>query len=141
MAGNGALDPLLTQPVRLITALAQSSEARLRLLLIPLFLEYPAYAAYVRPIARKLDPAACLTLQCYYTAAVCLVKKYRPNGGASLPDHFSADLGLELLHDPDENLCMLAKRHKQFSGSFVNWLVTYQHIEHVWQKELKNRMK
>lgn len=61
---------LSSHPSRLIAALAQSNEARLRLSLIPLFLEHPEYASRVRAVAKKLDPTAQLTLQCYYSAAV-----------------------------------------------------------------------
>jgi hypothetical protein len=138
MGGNGVDESLHTHPVRLISELAQSDEARLRLSLIPLFLEYPQYAAYVRTAARKLEPAALLTLRCYYTAAVFLSKKYRLTE-ASLPDLFSADLGLIIVEDPEENLRLLAKSHKQLSGSYVNWLATYQHAEEVWQKGLEYR--
>ena len=138
MGGNWVDDSLHTQPVRLISGLAQSDEARLRLSLIPLFLDYPQYAAYVRTAARKLEPAALLTLRCYYTAAVFLAKKYQLTG-VSLPDLFSADLGLNLVDDPEENLRVLAKHHKQLSGSYVNWLATYQHAEDVWQKGLEYR--
>ena len=80
MGGHGVDESLHTQPLRPISALAQSNEARLRLSLIPLFLEYPQYAANVRTAARKLEPAALLTLRCYYTAAVFLAKKYQLTG-------------------------------------------------------------
>jgi hypothetical protein len=138
MGGNDADESLHTHPARLIAALAQSGEARLRLSLIPLFLEHPEYAVYVRAVAKKLDPSARLTLQCYYCAAVWLAKKYQPNN-ASLPDYFSKDLNLNLVDDPEENLRALAKRHKELSGSYVNWLATYQHAEQVWQKGLEYR--
>ena len=129
-------ESLHKQPARLIAALAQSGEARLRLSLIPLFLEHPEYAPRVRGIAKKLDASARLTLQCYYSAAVWLAKKHQPNG-ASLPDHFSKDLNLTPVDDPEENLRALAKRHKELSGSYVNWLGTYQHAEQVWCKGLE----
>lgn len=140
LGGNGADESLHTQPARLIAALAQSSEARLRLSLIPLFLEHPEYAAHVRAAAKKLDPPARLTLQCYYSAAVWLAKKYQPNG-ASFPDYFSIDLNLNPSDNPEENLRALAKRHKELSGSSANWLATYQHAEQVWQKGLEYRME
>ncbi|MEI7850065.1 MAG: hypothetical protein WCK35_30010 [Chloroflexota bacterium] len=139
MGGNGLDESLHTHPVRLISELAQSDEARLRLSLIPLFLEYPQYAAYLRTVARKLEPAALLTLRCYYTAAVFLAKKYQLT--ISLPDLFSGDLGLGLVDGPEENLRLLAKRHKQLSGSYVNWLATYKHAEDVWQKGLEYRKR
>ena len=133
MGGKGTDDPLHKQPARLIAALAQSSEARLRLSLIPLFLEHPEYAARVPAIVEKLDPPAQHTLQCYYSAAVWLARKYQRNR-ASLPDHFSKDLKLEPVGDPEENLRALAKRQKELSGSYVDWLATYQHAEQVWRK-------
>ncbi|MDI6770234.1 MAG: pyrimidine/purine nucleoside phosphorylase [Anaerolineales bacterium] len=69
--GAGSKDESLhEQPARLIAALAESKEARLRLSLIPLFLEHPEFAAHVRAAARSLNPSARLTLHCYYSAAV-----------------------------------------------------------------------
>jgi len=126
MGGHGVKETLHTRPAQLLKALAQSEEARLRLSLIPLFLEHPEYVAHVQDAARQLEPAARLTLQCYYTAAVWLAKKYHLSG-TPLPDVFSEELGLNPVEDPEANLQALAKRHKELSGSFVNWLSTYQH--------------
>ena len=56
------VETLSKHPTRLITKLAQSREAPLRLSLIPLFLEHPEYASRVRNIAKKLDWSARLTL-------------------------------------------------------------------------------
>lgn len=139
MGGNGNDGSLHKHPADLIAALAQSDEARLRLSLIPLFLEHPEYASRVRAVAKKLDPSAQLTLRCYYSASVWLTKKYQLN--LSLPDHFSKDLNLMPVDDPDENLRMLAKRHAELSGSYVNWLATYQHAEQVWRKGFERRNK
>lgn len=136
MCGKGNDASLYKRPSRLIAALAQSSEARLRLSLIPLFLEHPEYAARVRAVAQKLDPSARLTLQCYYSAAVWLGKKYQTNDEA-LPDLFSKELNLNPVDDPDEDLRALAKRHKELSGSYVNWLGTYQHAAQVWLRGLE----
>jgi hypothetical protein len=130
---------LSSHPSRLIAALAQSDEARLRLSLIPLFLEHPEYAPRVRAVAKKLDRPVQLTLECYYNAAVWLAKKYQLN--ISLPDHFSKDLNLTPVDDPDENLRALAKRHADLSGSYVNWLATYQHAEQIWRKGFDRRNK
>lgn len=138
MGGKSDDESLHKHPARLIAALAQSDEARLRLSIIPLFLEHPEYAARVRSIAKKLEPSGRLTLQCYYSAAVYLQKKYQ-TGGVSLPNHFSKDLNLTPVDDPEENLRMLAKRHKELSHSFTNWLGTYQHAEQVWLKGLEYR--
>jgi hypothetical protein len=135
MGGQSTNETLHKQPARLIAALAESDESRLRLSLIPLFLEHPEFALHVRTAAKQLDPAARLTLQCYYTAAVWLTKKYRQSG--SLPDYFSQELGLCPVDDPEENLRVLAKRHKELSGTWVNWLGTYSHAATVWQKGLQ----
>jgi hypothetical protein len=64
-----------------------------------------------------------------------LGKKYQQHG--SLPDYFSQELGLHPGDDPEENLRALAKRHKELSGSLVNWLGTYLHAATVWQKGLQ----
>jgi hypothetical protein len=135
MGGQGTSEALHKQPPRLIAALAESGESRLRLALIPLFLEHPEFALHVQTAAKKLDPSARLTLQCYYTAAVWLAKKYQQP--RSLPDFFSEELGLHLVDDPEENLRALAKLHKELSGTSVNWLGTYLHAATVWQKGLQ----
>jgi hypothetical protein len=65
-----------------------------------------------------------------------LQQKYQPKS-TSLPDHFSKDLNLDPVDDPDENLRALANRHKELSDSFVNWLGTYQHAAQVWLRGLE----
>ncbi|MCB9758183.1 MAG: hypothetical protein H6753_07190 [Candidatus Omnitrophica bacterium] len=139
LGGKSGQSFLHKSPARLIAALAESEESRLRLSLIPLFLEHPEFAAQVKSAAKKLSPSARLTLQCYYTAAVWLGKKYQPH--PSLPDHFSQELGLTFTEDADQNLRELADRHKELSGRRVNWLGTYQHAAHVWQKGLEYRLE
>jgi hypothetical protein len=124
------------QPARLIAALAESDEARLRLSLIPLFLEHPEFASRVRSVAKRLKPSARLTLQCYYSAAVWFAQIYQVQK-RSLPDYFSKDLNLFPTSDPEKNLHELAKRHRELSGAQVNWLGTYQHAAQVWRKGLE----
>src|SRR5690242_17223247 len=77
MGGQSTNETLHKKPTRLITALVKSGESRLCLLLISLFLDHPEFALHVRTAAKKIDPAVRLTIQCYYTAAVWLMKKYR----------------------------------------------------------------
>src|SRR5512133_511419 len=108
MGGNPENSSLHKQPERLIAALAKSREARLRLSLIPLFLEHPEFSVHVRAAAGKLSPSARLTLQCYYSAAVWLRRKYQPRK-RPLPDHFSRELKVPRTKDPEENLRGLAK--------------------------------
>lgn len=136
LGGQSKGDELHKHPARLIAALAQSEEARLRLSLIPLFLEHPEFATRVRAIAKKLEPSARITLQCYYSAAVWFAKKYRQT---NLPDYFSKELGLTPTENVEEDLRELAKRHKELSGRHVNWLGTYIHAEQVWQKGMEHQ--
>lgn len=135
MGGQSNKATLHKQPSRLIAALAKSDESRLRLSLIPLFLEHPEFGKHVPTAAKRLDPLARLTLQCYYTAAIWLAKKHRPQ--VVLPDYFSQELNLQAMESPDENLRALARRHKALSGTSVNWLGTYLHAVQVWQKGLE----
>lgn len=131
MGGQNKRDHLGKQPARLIAALAESQESRLRLSLIPLFLEHPEFAGHVRTAAKKVTPAAQLTLQCYYTAAVWLGQQYQLHK-APLPDLFSRELHLVISSDPEENLRSLAKRHQELSGAPINWLGTYHHAAQRW---------
>ncbi len=143
LGGTNADNAIHKQPTYLIAALAESNEARLRLSLIPLFLEHPEFSAYALSEAKKLRPSARLTLQCYYSAAVFLQRKYRARLGGLLhekillPDIFSEFLGLQATNDPEKNLSSLAKRHQELSGVQVNWLGTYEHAAQIWIKGLE----
>jgi len=136
MGGGHGDEALHKQPARLIAALAESKEARLRLSLIPLFLEHPEFSVHVRAVVKTLPPSARLTLQCYYSAAVRLRQKYQPRK-KPLPDYFSKELKAPPAADPEESLRGLAKRHRELSGTQVNWLGTYQHAAQVWLKGLE----
>ena len=136
MGGRIERGSLHKRPARLIAALSESDESRLRLSLIPLFLEHPEFSRHVRSVAKKLKPHARLTLQCYYSAAVWLAQNYKlPD--ISLPDYFSDDLNLQPVADAELNLQKLAKRHRVLSGMKVNWLGTYKHAAQIWQKGLE----
>jgi hypothetical protein len=124
-------------PMRLIAALAESDEARLRLALIPLFLQHPEFAGHVCAAAKELNSSARLTLQCYYTAAVFLAQIHRVS--AHLPDYFSQDLQLKTTKDPQTNLRALAGQHRQLSGEAVNWLGTYQHAAQIWMRAMESQ--
>src|SRR5687768_8754930 len=76
MGGRKELEEsLYKRPDDLMIALAQSEEARLRLSLIPLFLQYPEFSKDVTRVAQQLHSNALLTLKCYYSAAVFLQQK------------------------------------------------------------------
>lgn len=140
---TNANQSLHNQPERLISALAESNEARLRLSLIPLFLEHPEFSIYVRKAAQGLGESAQVIVQCYYTAAVLLQRKNRVEldlligKKQILPDFFSEKLGFQTTSNPEEDLHMLAKRHQILSGMKINWLGTYQHALQVWMRGLE----
>jgi hypothetical protein len=127
-------------PAQLIKALAQSKEARLRLSIIPLFLDHPEFAGYLPKITKTLDPSGRLILQCYYTAALFFQQKFSSlvEIKQELPDLFSEDLGLEHCSDLDVCLETLAARHQILSQSSVNWQGTYQHAAQIWLRDKTN---
>jgi len=142
--GRSSVDKSLHKhPASLIAALAESNESRLRLSIIPLFLEHPEFAAHVRRAANQVRPTGRLMLQCYYTAAVWLQRKYSSRidlligRKEFLPDYFSSGLGLQNTDDPTINLQRLAERPRKLSGAQVNWLGTYEHGAQVWIKGLE----
>ena len=142
--GDTNADALLHKhPDQLISALAESREARLRLSLIPLFLEHPEFSKHVRKTVEGLSESAQVTLQCYYTAAVLLQRKHRAKLDLltgkkhSLPDLFSQKMGLLMTTDPEQDLQALAKRQEILSGMQINWLGTYQHAMQVSMRGLE----
>ncbi|MBI5352428.1 MAG: hypothetical protein HZB50_07300 [Chloroflexi bacterium] len=133
--GSTPESPPTLPPDHLITALAESHEARLQLSLIPLFLRHPEFAVYTKVVAKKLNPASQLILKCFYTAAVWLEQKHLSRN--KMPDLFSKELGMSPYSDPEENLYALAKRQQKLSGSSINWIGTYQHAADIWLKEME----
>jgi hypothetical protein len=136
-------ESLYERPADLMIALAQSEEARLRVSLIPLFLEHPEFSKQVTSAAQQLHSNALLTLKCYYSAAVFLQQKHHNTlnkllGKKSLlPDLFSTDLKIEISSDPDDNLKKLARCQQLQSHTHINWLGTYEHAIEVWIKGLE----
>lgn len=125
--------PLLT-PADLIASLAQSSDARVRLSLIPLFLRHPDFFTEVEKVDKSLSSQASrIVLRFFYTAAVNLQRKYLERlsklfGKQSLlPDLFSYKLGVLPGETPEEALKNLAKRHQILTGQTINWSGTYEH--------------
>jgi hypothetical protein len=133
LTDNETQSPLQGKPLLLLTALAESDESRLRLSLIPLFLRHPEYSKYACSATKAISPAACLTLQCYYTAAVWLQRKYRDRldaligTKATLPNLFSSELKVSKEKTSDGNLQALARRHQELSKRHINWHGTYEH--------------
>ena len=141
LLGGGERSSALT-PIILISGLARSEEARLRLSLIPLFLERPDFAPYTRRAADELLDPPRLTLQCYYTAAMLIQKLHRAQiverlgEQAILPDLFSKDLAISEVGESGARLKELARRHQALSGVTANWLGTYRHAVETWLKGL-----
>lgn len=141
-------DPL--PPATIMIQLSTSSEARLRLALIPLLLCHPEFVNDVRWVVTQIPPTAQVLMKCYYTAAHLLQQKYWGRlqalwGDATpLPDLFTAELGLSTFSTPEQGLQVLAERHQKLSGRAINWLGTYEHgaqrllthyeCRQLWQK-------
>jgi hypothetical protein len=120
-------------PATLLAGLAASTDARVRLALIPLLLARPDYADFLPDALPGLSAAAQVVLRCYATAAVVLQAQHAVRLHAlfgaqpCLHDWFSAELGMSLSGSPDEQLAWLAARHRQRSGRSRNWVGTYRH--------------
>lgn len=131
------------EPGDLLAALATSSEARLRLALIPLLLAHPEFSAYAVAALQQLSPTAAVTLRCYYTAAVWLQGKHRAQITVALghthplPDLFGAELEMATFTDPDAALYALALRQRELTGLTLNWLGTYEHAAQSWIRFMK----
>lgn len=134
----------LFAPAKLISLLAQSTNARVRFSLIPLFLRHPEFSTEVEKADKSLSSQKNKhVLRFYYTAAVFLQRKYQERlihilgKQPQLPDLFSSKLGFVPETNPDQTLERLAKRHQILSGQFVNWLGTYEHAADVWLKQME----
>lgn len=135
--------PLLT-PANFIASLAESENARVRLSLIPFFLRHPELFNEAEKADKLISTQAKqFVLRFFYTAAILLQKKYHERiyeifgEQSSLPDLFSAQLGISLDAPPDQALLQLAERHRILSGQFVNWIGTYEHAVDVWLKQME----
>ena len=129
--GAGGSAP--AEPTSLLAGLAASSEARLRLAIIPLLLWRPRLASAAQEAMERLPANAQMVLRCYYTAALILREKHARrlailNAEAlPLPDYFSRQRRLALSGDCDDRLAALARRQATLSGDAINWLGTYEH--------------
>jgi hypothetical protein len=143
MGSHSQVTPALA-PANLIASLAQSTNARVRFSLIPLFLRHPEFAKEASKADKLLQQkTGQFVLRFYYTAAVFLQRKYQEQLSRllgeqpELPDLFSNILGVRYEDEPDLALQKLAKQHQILSGQAVNWLGTYQHAADVWLKQMK----
>jgi hypothetical protein len=151
---GGAPDVQLA-PIELLQGLAGAPEARLRSAIIPLMLRHPEFSTDARAADQALSDLARVTCECFYTAAVLLQRRYRDRlaqvfgAQTSLPDWFSAALGIALSADADAGLRALGERHAALMGLPLNWVGTYLHaaerlirrreVEAKWQQQLHRR--
>lgn len=97
-------DAIATAPIpsdeRLLLALLEQPDARLRLALIPLLIRHPQLAGCVQSLVEQIDPKLAIELQTYYMAAVYLQRLWKTRLGfyldttTLLPDLFSQALDL-----------------------------------------------
>ncbi len=134
VTGGEAITPARSlQPAELFAALAQQSDARLRLAIVALLLYRPELAPAVPDALTWLREPAQMTLKLFYTAAVLLQQAYADRLRRllgqydSLPDFFSEELGVPVTDSPLARLRRLAECHRALSGLAANWLGTYEH--------------
>lgn len=120
-------------PSRLLTELAQSEDARIRLAVIAILLRRPEFAMSLPSALQNLPPALQQVLKLYYTAAMLLQDEYRIKlerllgAQPALPDFFSAELGVTRDGEVHDRLRQLGNQHARLSGLTINWTGTYEH--------------
>lgn len=130
-------------PEAFVAALAASSEARLRMALIPLFLSRPEFIRFLPGSANMLSAQARVTLMCYYTAAALLQRKYAQSlealgiSNPEMPDLFGRDLDLPVEGDADALLERLGARQAALSGRSLNWRGTYEQAANRFMRRLQ----
>ena len=133
------------EPAHLIRGLAEASETRLRLALIPVFLRHPELASLVQPLLSELSQRGQQTLQFLYTAAMYLQHGWRTRLRTylgdlpTIPDLFSHHLKLPApeWHHGELGLRVLAERQRQVERSFGDWRGDYQDAIDAFFKQLE----
>lgn len=127
-------------PDALLEGLARASDARVRSALIPLLLRHPEFAAEAKRAAARLNDKseARATLECFYTAAMLLQKKYAARlrnlfgPQPTLPNLFGENLAVAITADVDAALTRLGARNAELRGLALNWVETYDHAARTW---------
>ncbi len=118
---------------QLQVGLAEHDDARLRRMLLHLFLYRPELSELVPDVLSGLNESGQATLKLFYTAAVFLQQvhedqlKERVPHWRTLPDVFSEELDVPAKENPLERLDILGKRHRMLTGKAANWVGSYQH--------------
>ncbi|MGC9335259.1 MAG: hypothetical protein ACP5JJ_13985 [Anaerolineae bacterium] len=133
LSGGESPPEAVLPPARLLAALAEQEDARLRLAIVPLLLYRPGLACTVPETLSLLTEPAQTRFKLFYTAAVLLQEEYAApleklaGQQVRLPDLFSRELGIPSGGQPDARLKHLGERHRAVSGVAANWIGTYHH--------------
>jgi hypothetical protein len=133
LAGGESVEASPLPPARLLAALAEQADARLRLAIVPLLLCRPEFAHAVPEAAAHLAEPSRTTLKLFYTAAVLLQQEYAVQLRSllgrwePLPDLFSRELQVPSTGSLEARLRRLGERHRVSSGLAANWIGTYRY--------------
>jgi len=133
LVGGESPPEAVLPPARLLAALAEQEDARLRLAIVPLLLYRPALACTVPETLSLLAEPALTRFKLFYTAAVLLQEEYAAalekltGQRVRLPERFSRELGVTSRGKPEARLKRLGERHRAVSGVAANWIGTYRH--------------
>jgi hypothetical protein len=129
-------------PSKLLAELVKQPTSRVRTSVIPLLLEHPEFAELVPYAVTLLHGRNRNLLMIFYTAAVILQKIHKKHlviiqGAAfkTLPDLFSEQLSITKGLSSKNRLAQLALRHREMTGSEVNWQGTYENAVRKWLKQ------
>ncbi len=141
--GENVISAPALPPARLLAALAQQADARLRLAIVALLLCRPDLARAVPESAAHLTEPALTTLKLFYTAAVLLQQEYAAQlhhllgPWEPLPDLFSRELKILPADSTEARLKRLSERHRALSGLAANWIGTYKYAAERLIKRLE----
>ena len=144
LAGGESVVPFpALPPARLLAALAQQTDARLRLAIVALLLWRPELARAIPEATAYLAEPALTTLKLFYTAAVLLQQEYAAQlhdllgQWESLPGLFSEELQIPPTDNTEARLKRLGERHRALSGLAANWIGTYKYAAERLIKRLE----
>ena len=147
------VEPPNITPIDLIKGLALSEDARVRALLILLFLRHPSFHCYAREATQQLPLKAAQTLKLFYQAAYYLQRELEAtlkellNDWQRLPDLFSQELDLPSTGSSvDDLLRLLGEKHRALTGKAYNWSGSYRQdiprfIKHLRQEYGNNTLQ
>jgi len=144
LAGGESVVPFpALPPARLLAALAQQTDARLRLAIVALLLWRPELARAIPEATAYLAEPALTTLKLFYTAAALLQQEYAAQlhdllgQWEPLPDLFSEELQIPPADSTEVRLKRLGECHRSLSGLAANWIGTYKYAAERLIKRLE----